>query len=306
MSRVAAAPLPWPLREPVDRAVAGFLQPDGGRKVDFAAPAGEPALVAPESVSWAVFKNPVAVFIGGVTAVLLELAEPRVRAGVWEHTSFRTDPLARLRRTGLAAMITIYGARSLAEAMIGRVNAMHARIAGVADTGERYRASDRELLVWVQTTAAFGFAEAYARWVRPLTPSERDLLLTEGRTAARLYGARGAPASMGEQEALFAAMRKRLRPSPVVLEFLEIMRATPVLPGPARGLQSGLVKAAVATLPDWAREILELGARWTPGAAEAALVRLAAGAAERIVVESSPAAQSCRRLGLPAGWLWRR
>jgi uncharacterized protein (DUF2236 family) len=45
--------------------------------------------VAPDSVSWSVFKNPVSLFIGGVTAVIMELADPRVRTGVWEHTSFR-------------------------------------------------------------------------------------------------------------------------------------------------------------------------------------------------------------------------
>jgi uncharacterized protein (DUF2236 family) len=48
-----------------------------------------------------------------------------VRTGVWEHTTFRVDPIRRLRRTGLAAMVTIYGARGKAEAMIARVRRMH-------------------------------------------------------------------------------------------------------------------------------------------------------------------------------------
>ena len=54
--------------------------------------------------------------------MILELAEPRVRSGVWDHTSFRTDPVTRLRRTGLAAMVTVYAPRETAEAMIaGRI-----------------------------------------------------------------------------------------------------------------------------------------------------------------------------------------
>jgi uncharacterized protein (DUF2236 family) len=65
-------------------------------------------------VSWRVFKNPLSLFIGGVSAVIMELAEPRVRTGIWEHTTFRVDPIRRLRRTGLAAMVTVYGARSTA------------------------------------------------------------------------------------------------------------------------------------------------------------------------------------------------
>ena len=99
--------------------------PAAGSGVDFSSPPMEPALVPPDSVSWRIFKNPVSVFIGGVAAVILEFGEPRVRDGVWQHSSFRTDPLTRLQRTGLAAMITIYGPRSTAEAMIaGVVNAM--------------------------------------------------------------------------------------------------------------------------------------------------------------------------------------
>jgi len=93
-----------------------------------------------------VFKNPLSLFIGGVAAVIMELAEPRVRTGVWEHTTFRVHPVRRLRRTGLAAMITVYAARSKAEATIARVRRMHDRIAGLTPTGKAYHANDPELL----------------------------------------------------------------------------------------------------------------------------------------------------------------
>ena len=79
------------------------LDDGSGRPVDLSQPTGEPALVPGDSVSWEVFGNPVTLLIGGITAVLLELAEPKVRSGVWDHTSFRTDPLKRMRRTGIAA-----------------------------------------------------------------------------------------------------------------------------------------------------------------------------------------------------------
>jgi uncharacterized protein (DUF2236 family) len=106
------------------------LKPDVGIHYDFTQPAGEPALAPAGGVAWVVFKNPVALFVGGVTAVLLELAEPRVRSGVWDFTTFRTDPLARKERTGLAAMVTVYGARSVAEKMISGVSRLHARSQG--------------------------------------------------------------------------------------------------------------------------------------------------------------------------------
>ena len=45
-----------------------------GAPADFRAPMGEPALAAPDSLTWRIFKNPVALFAGGIAAVILELA----------------------------------------------------------------------------------------------------------------------------------------------------------------------------------------------------------------------------------------
>src|SRR5215469_4235648 len=167
-------PMTRSTNRPTGWARAPSPSPDGGYAVDFTRPVREPALVPPGSLSWQVFKNPVVLFVGGIAAVILELAEPRVRSGVWEHTTFRTDPLSRMQRTGLAAMVTVYGARSVAEKMILGVRRMHERVRGTTPGGEPYHANDPELLNWVQATAAFGFLEAYARFVRPLRRGEQD------------------------------------------------------------------------------------------------------------------------------------
>jgi uncharacterized protein (DUF2236 family) len=274
-----------------------------GPRVDFEQPKGEPALVGPDSVSWQVFRNPVALFVGGITAVLLELAEPRVRHGVWDHTTFRTEPLKRMRRTGLAAMVTVYGARSTAEAMIGGVGRMHGRVSGETPAGAAYRADDPELLDWVQATAAFGFLEAYSAFVRPVSAADKDRYYAEGRPSAALYGATGAPGSLAELEAQFAAMRPKLERSEIVFEFLDILRRTPILP--SRRLQRMLIRAAVEITPPWARETLGLEdqrlKRW-----EATLIRMLGRLADRIVVESSPSSAACRRLGLASDYLQRR
>lgn len=86
--------------------MAADLTSAPGLEVDFSQPPGAAALIPLDSISWRIFRNPVSLYIGGVAAVLLELAEPRVCSGVWDHTSFRTDPVTRLRRTGTAAMVT--------------------------------------------------------------------------------------------------------------------------------------------------------------------------------------------------------
>lgn len=134
--------LPWPLQGGLAAATRALFDLGDQSSADFLRPVGEAVLVPSDSVSWRVFKNPLSLFIGGVAAVILELAEPRVRTGVWEHTTFRSDPIRRLRRTGLAAMVTIYAARSKAEAMIAAIRRRHDRVVGLTPGGEVYSAND--------------------------------------------------------------------------------------------------------------------------------------------------------------------
>jgi uncharacterized protein (DUF2236 family) len=297
--------LPGGVQDGLDAFLSERLQPAGAPGFDFGQPHGEEALTPADSVSWVIFKNPLSVFIGGVAAVILELADPAVRSGVWEHTSFRTDPVRRLQRTGLAAMITIYGPKDKAEAMIAGVRRMHESVAGVTPSGEVYRANDPALLTWVHTTAVFGFAMAYSRYVRPLTLAERISVFRESLTAGRLYGAEDAPASEADFQALFTARRGRLEPSPVIFEFLEIMKRAPIVPAPLRPLQRMLVRSAVELTPEWLRERLGLSESFGLRSWEGPLIRQAGALADRIVLRSSPAVQSCLRLSLPADYLYQ-
>jgi uncharacterized protein (DUF2236 family) len=66
--------LPWPLQSSLEAATRVLFEPGGRPSLDFSQPVGEAALVSPNSVSWRVFKNPLSLFIGGVTAVIMELA----------------------------------------------------------------------------------------------------------------------------------------------------------------------------------------------------------------------------------------
>src|SRR5690606_36043943 len=152
------------------------------------------------------------------------------------------------------AMVTVYGARSRAEAMIAGVGRAHERVTGVTPDGQPYRDADPELLTWVHATASFGFLEAYHRYVSPLSDTDRDRFYAEGVAAARLYGADAPPTSVAEQQALFAAMLPRLEPSPIVEEFLSIMRSAPVFPAPLPPMQRLLVRAALDLTPGPMRE----------------------------------------------------
>jgi len=297
--------LPLGLQSRLEAFAQAFFQSAGLPRVNFAAPAGEQALAGPDSISWQVFRNPVAMFVGGVAAVIMELAEPRVRAGVWEHSSFRATPMDRLQRTGLAAMVTVYAAQSTAEAMIAGVRRAHDGVRGHTQAGEAYRANDPELLDWVHATAAFGFLQAYRSYVRPLSPAEQDRYYAEGQPAAALYGATGAPTSVAEMQRLVERMKPRLAPSPVIEEFLRIMNRASILPNGTGMAQRVMIRGAVAIVPAWLRERLGIAPRWTLRTGEARLLRAMGGVADRLRLDLSPPSQACLRLGLPADHLIR-
>ncbi len=227
--------------------------------------------------------------------MLLELAEPRVRTGVWHATSFRADPARRLRSTGLAAMVTVYGPRSKAEEMIAAINRRHAMIHGVTPGGVAFRADEPALLDWVHGTASYGFLEAFHAYVRPLDAGQRNRFYAEGRASALLYGAVGAPASQHQFGQMMQSMRGVLEPSPIVFEFLRIMRTAPLLPGPLGMAQGLLIRAAVALLPVWVRERLGLDSRWRLRPWERMLLLRVGADADRLSV---PARDLVHRLRL--------
>lgn len=275
-------------------------------KIDFTSPKGEAALIAADSVSWRVFKNPVALFIGGIAAVVLELAEPRVRTGVWDNSSFRREPATRMTRTGMAAMVTVYAARSVAERMIEGVRQIHRHVHGRTPSGATYDANDPELLDWVQGTASFGFVESYCAYVRPLPADARDRFYAEGAAASSLYGATSAPRSVAQQKAMFRAMLSMLEPSQILLEFLDIVNNAALLPMPLRPFQQLLIRAAINIVPWEIRELLGLDERYRLNRLERALVCSAGAAADRLILPDAPPAQACTRLGLARDYLYSR
>jgi uncharacterized protein (DUF2236 family) len=128
-------------------------------------------------------------------------------------------------------------------------------------------------------------------------------LYRDGAPAAELYGAPSPPRSVAALETLFATMAPKLERSDIVLEFLSIMRAAPLLPW--RRLQSLMVRAAIEITPAWARETLGLGAEYGFKPGYRSMVRAMGAAAERFVLEDAPPAQACKRVGLPTDFLYR-
>jgi uncharacterized protein (DUF2236 family) len=250
---------------------------------DYGHPRGDPGVFGPGTVTWAVHANPVSLAIGGIAAVVLELAEPRVRTGVWEHSNFRTDPLGRMRRTADATMLTTYGPTAAVEQRIAMVNRMHERVSGRTPDGQAYHAMDPELLTWVQATVNYGFLNAYVRYVDPgLSRGDQDRYYAEAAAMGARFGSRGLPASVDGAERLIEEMRPKLNPHPIIGEFLDLVsRTSPA--GPAgRAVQPLLVDASVGLLPDW-----------VPGQLGVSRPRARARAAERLM---GPLARAAGRL----------
>jgi uncharacterized protein (DUF2236 family) len=104
-------------------------------------------------------------------------------------------------------------------------------------------------------------------------------------------------------KAQLAAMKPRLGRSPVIFEFLRIMRAAPILPLPLRPVQRMLIRAAVEIVPPDVRRIAGLGSRYGLRGLEKPLVRRIGLLSDRIRLDASPAARACVRLGLPVDYL---
>ncbi|MEX2135806.1 MAG: oxygenase MpaB family protein [Chloroflexota bacterium] len=146
-------------------------------------------LFGPDSISWRIDRE-VLVLAGGSCALLMQLAHPAVAAGVAEHSDFRADPFARLRRTLAATHAVVFGTTPRAERAIRRMNAIHASVAGaVPETGEPYSALDPALLLWVHATLVDTAIRVYDRFVAPLSADEAEAYHAEAREIAIRLGA---------------------------------------------------------------------------------------------------------------------
>jgi uncharacterized protein (DUF2236 family) len=274
-------------------------------EIDFLNPPGEAALTAPDSLQWRVFRNTVALGVGGVAAVLLEFADARIRSGVWDHSVYPVDPIGRSRRTGAAAMVGVYGPASAARRVIAGVNRLHSKVSGVTPGGRAYKALEPELLDWVSATAGFGFMKAYDRFVRPLSAAEQTRFFEEGGEIGKLYGVRRSVRSEADFLDMMNALAPDFEPHPINLEFLNIIASGKAAPTIPKFLHRALARGAVSILPTMVRERLELGREWDLTPLDDAALRLLGRISDRVKDRKSPAWQAAVRLGLPGDFSWR-
>lgn len=198
-------------------------------------------------------------FVGGITALLLQMLHPLAMAGVAGHSGYKSDPWGRLQRTSHYLATTTYGTIADAERAIATVRAIHERVRGKDHRGRPYQASDPHLLSWVHLAETDSFLRAHQAFgAEPLTEAEADEYVRPAGTPARLLGARNPPESVRELAEQLAAYRPELEVSPAAVEAARFLLLEPPLPLIARAGYGTLAAGAVSLLPGWARDMLEL------------------------------------------------
>jgi uncharacterized protein (DUF2236 family) len=149
---------------------------------------GDPGLFGPGSISWRVDRE-VMVLGGGTCALLMQLAHPAVAAGVAQHSDFREDPFARLRRTLQASFEVVFGTRPRAERSLARIDAIHRQVRGrIPESGLSYEARDPRLLLWVHATLVDTAVRVYDRFVARLSADEAQAYHAEAIQVAVALG----------------------------------------------------------------------------------------------------------------------
>jgi len=224
----------------------------------------------PNSVSWKVIGHPVAL-IGGVRALIIQTLHPLAMAGVMQYSTFRTEPLKRLRGTSTYVASVTFGDRATALAAVARVRAIHERVRGIDPvTGKPFSANDPETMLWVHCTEVHSFLAAYRAYAGHLTMAERDRYLAEQVVAAELIGIPRAmvPDSVAAYRRYFADVRPQLclsADAASTIDFIVRPKLDRTTPLDVRLVARLLGPAAVAIVP---RDLRRLAGLPEPSARE--------------------------------------
>lgn len=272
--------MPTPLDEPlaeVQRRVAGAIRSmvSGSHRPPAVVTArrdGDRGLFGPDSSAWRVHGD-VAMFVGGLRALLLQTLHPLAMAGVAEHSDYRRDPWGRLHRTAQFIAVTTYGSTDAAEAAIRRVRRVHERVRGVAPDGRAYAATDPDLVAWVHVTEVDSFLRAKQRYgTDPLDAPAADRYVAEMAQVAERLGSAPVPTTVADLRVWLREVRPELSAGGQARDAVRFLLLPPV-PLVARGPYGVIAAAAVGLLPTWARRMLWLP---SPPLADPLVVRPAA------------------------------
>ena len=196
--------------------------------------------------------------VAGLRSLLMQALHPLAMAGVDQHSGWRRDPVGRLAATSAFLATVIFGERAAAEHAAARVRRIHDHVRGVnAVTGRPYAAGDPALLLWVHVTLVQSSLAAGQAFGTPVPAADSDRYVAEMVAAAELVGVPRAlvPATVADLERYVASVRPGLSCTPAASESMAYLLDPPGLDDEVAGFWHDVRDAAIAMLPDWAREM---------------------------------------------------
>jgi uncharacterized protein (DUF2236 family) len=289
-----------PVRMALRNWVVSVFQKGGGPVVDYDHPPGDPGLFGPDSVTWKIHADFPGMMAGGIAALMLQTLHPLALAGVWDHSSFRTDILGRLRRTTAFVAATSFAPTAEAEKMIAKVRAIHTQVKGRLPDGRRYSANSPRLLTWVHCTEMWSFLAGYRMYRSELPLAIQDRYYAETAQLAEALGAKKVPKSVAEIEAYFESVQGDLEFSDRSVDVLAVLAGIE-LPIPASAVARELfLGSGAALLPPWAQRRMGRGRVQQLRDRAAARGLKAMGPLFRAALKEGVGAHSCRRVGVSA------
>jgi uncharacterized protein (DUF2236 family) len=219
--------------------------------------AADGGFFGPASVAWRVSTG-LAWPVAGLRSLLMQALHPLAMAGVDQRSGWRRDPVGRLAATSAYLAAVTFGERAAAEQAAARVRRIHDHVRGVgAVTGRRYAAGDPALLLWVHAALVQSSLAAVRAFGTPLPAQDSDRCVEEMMVAAELAGVPRplVPASVAELGRYVAPVRPGLGCTPAAGESMACLLDPPGLDEEIAGFWRDVRDAAIAVLPEWARQM---------------------------------------------------
>jgi uncharacterized protein (DUF2236 family) len=244
-------------KQALARQIRGMTGSSTTAPLAYLQPAGDPGLFGPQSVTWKVHAHFVSMLTGGLSSLLIQALHPGALAGVWDHSSFRTDLRARLGRTAHFIAATTFGGQDMAQQAIQTVNRIHTRVKGVRPDGVPYDARDPHLLRWVHLGEVLSFVRAYVTYADPSLPIfAQNRYIEEMRQIGLALGASDLPGSVSEAHDMLQAYQKELVFDERVREVLRLIENFPSRKRD-RWFVDLIIEGAFDLLPDWVLQKLQ-------------------------------------------------
>ncbi len=244
------------------RNIALQIEAVGGRHDEAALYDGEPGDAGlaggPGSITWEINGDLASLAVAGTGAILMEVLHPSVMAGVFEQSSYRTEPLRRARNTLGYVLRTTFGNTQATTRVIESVKHVHSRVNGARADGVPYRALDPELLAWVHTCIPWSVMSAYDRYKRRLSVDEKNRYLREQAVIGSMGCAGWVPETVSELDDYVEQMRPRMAMNEQTRSFMDFLAGVSSdfeVPALERFDRWNGIRGSMMSMPEWARRL---------------------------------------------------